>query len=520
MLCKLYCAYCNGLIVNIVTVEVSVSDGIQFFLVGLADSAIKESQQRIASALGEYGYRIPGKKIVINLAPAWIRKEGSAFDLPIAIAILIASGQIKIDSNRKRWIDKTIILGELALDGSIRDITGALPIINRARKIGYKNCILPIGSAQEGCEIEDIAIYGVCTLKEAIEIIEGKEDTISKLRILQERYDLRLQRENKYEYDFNIVKGQFNAKRGLEIAAAGGHNVIMVGSPGSGKTLMAKCLPSILPPMNKEEAIQTSEIYSVANLLKDAGGLMKKRPFRSPHHTATIAALVGGGSKGLPGEISLAHNGVLFCDELAEFDRKTIDILRQPIENGVIEISRVKNKYYYPARFMFIGAMNPCPCGYLYDKGNRCTCTSSQIIKYQNKISGPILDRIDIFLKINSVKPDLILDDRPQKEDNSYQIAQRVLSAREVQKERYKREDFFTNSSIPQSKLHKYCKLEDREKLYIQKVVNALGISARGYSRILKIARTIADLKGEEKVSISNLSEAINFRYPDKNNSL
>ncbi len=573
MLCRVYCACCNGLIVNTITIEVSVSEGIQFFLVGLPDSAVKESQQRIHNALAEYGYKIPGKRIVVNLAPANIKKEGSSFDLTIAIGILCASGQISLNKERRniknslfftqnenesyanigsyedfekqkfqekisddlqKRLEEFIILGELALDGSLRPIVGALPIINHARKCGVKYCILPYDSAIEGVEIDGITIFGANSLKEVIDILLNSDNN--------ERYIVNspnsknkeggfkvvtqdIKRNN--DWDFCNIVGQSFAKLGLEIAATGGHNVIMVGSPGSGKTFMAQCIPSILPPMSKDESIQTSEIYSVANLLKNYGGLIKNRPFRAPHHTTTISALVGGGYKGVPGEISLAHNGVLFCDEFAEFERRAIEVLRQPLENGTIEISRVQNKYLYPARFMFVAAMNPCPCGNLFDSPSECKCSTSQIIKYQNKVSGPILDRIDIYLKIRKIditKMFLLKNNNmnsnnsysPTQEESSSEIAKRVIRARNIQIERYRDENFFTNAHISQSKISKYCALGEKEKLFLSKVISSLKISARGYIRILKIARTIADLKGEERINCEHLSLALQLRFPEQ----
>lgn len=524
MLSRVYCGCCDGLNVNTITVEVSVSEGIQFFLVGLADSAVRESQQRIENALNVYGYRIPGRKVVINLAPANIRKEGSGFDLPIAIGILAASGQIEI----KGQLDKFLILGELALDGSLRSITGALPIINHAKKRGFKWCILPATSAYEGADIDGIEIYAAHNLKDVIEIIKNPQNCLN-LKVVGENKTKKrdgvsedLEEDSTtWEYDFSQVVGQKFAKKGLEIAVGGGHNVIMVGSPGCGKTFMAKCLQGILPPMTKEESIQTSEIYSVANLLNGVVGLIKKRPYRSPHHTITVPALIGGGNKGMPGEISLAHNGILFADEFAEFDRKAIEVLRQPLENGTIEISRVKSKYIYPAQFMFVAAMNPCPCGHLYDSPGLCNCSSSQIAKYQSKISGPILDRIDIYLKIREVKTSEILNlasmsqGRFQGEESSADIAKRVRNARDIQLQRYKSEKFFTNASIPQSKLSTYCKLGIKEEKFLAKVIESLHISARGYTRIVKIARTIADINSSEKISIEDLSLALQLRYPD-----
>lgn len=505
MLCKIYCACCNGLEVNTVTIEVAVSDGIQFFLVGLPDSAVKESQQRICSALECYGYRIPGKKIVINMAPADLRKEGSAFDAAIAIGILTASGQITPVN-----LESFFILGELALDGSLRPIQGALPIIIQAKQEGFKGCILPTASALEGSEIEDITIYKANTLLEIIEILTAPEKCRSK--IVQKPPQSTENEQYSIDYDFKNVRGQKFAKYALEIAAAGGHNIAMCGSPGSGKTFMAKCLPSILPKMTKEEAIETSKIYSVAGLLK-GNGLLKIRPFRAPHHTITVPALVGGGNKGLPGEVSLAHNGVLFADEFAEFQRRVIEVLRQPLEDGYIQISRVRGKYYYPARFMLVAAMNPCPCGLLYDSPGKCRCSSAAIEKYLAKISGPVFDRIDINIKIKKVKASDLLSNTAE-EESSRDIAQRVFKARQIQNQRYLQagENFYTNASIPPSKLPVYCSLGASEIKFMSQIMSNLGITARGYSRILKIARTIADLSGSPKITVAHLSTAIKLR--------
>ncbi len=525
MLCKVYCACCNGLEVTTVTVEVSVTDGIQFYLVGLPDSAVKESQQRIESALLCNGFRMPGKRITINLAPANIRKEGSSFDVPLAIGILCASGQL--DESIAGRLKDFIILGELALDGKLRDIPGALPIIIHAMEEGFKACILPPSSAMEGAEIEGITVFSAATFKDVLEILvnpeESEEKVITSQSITQENS---IQDEDLQNYDFAQVKGQREAKRGLEIAAAGGHNILLNGSPGSGKTFLAKCLRGILPPMSKEEAIQTSNIYSVAGLLASEsgkehhrGGLLRNRPFRSPHHTITVPALVGGGSKGMPGEISLAHNGVLFCDEFAEYDRRSIEVLRQPLEDGEVQISRVSGKHFYPARFMLVAAMNPCPCGYLYDGNGKCKCSSSAIIKYRSKISGPVMDRIDIHIRVRPVKANELIFPSQSQEETSSVIARRVKKARDIQMERYRAngESFFTNAAITPSRLAKYCRLSTICRQVLDAFVSRNGVSARGYTRILKIARTIADLNGDERINETHLSEAINFRCPDKN---
>ncbi|MBP5229124.1 MAG: YifB family Mg chelatase-like AAA ATPase [Bacteroidales bacterium] len=523
MLCKVFCACCNGLEVTTITVEVSVSIGIQYRLVGLPDSAIKESQQRIESALNCNGYRLPGKKLTINLAPANIRKEGSSFDVPLAIGILCASGQLEVDITPR--LSKFIILGELALDGTLREIPGALPIIIHSKEQGFSSCILPRNSALEGAEIDGITIYGANNFMDVVNILSSPDSCKSFIVTPKSISNQTINSDEKSNYDFALVKGQHKAKRGLEIAAAGAHNIILSGSPGSGKTFMAKCLQSILPPLSKEESIETSKIYSVAGLLQmmtnnenRTGGLIRQRPFRSPHHTITVPALIGGGNKGMPGEISLAHNGVLFCDEFAEFDRRSIEVLRQPLEDGVVQISRVRSKNYYPARFMLVAAMNPCPCGHLYDGRGECRCSSSAISKYRAKVSGPVYDRIDINLIVKQVAASDIVFGEDSSAEPSRVIAERVKEARNLQLKRYSEnnESFFTNAAISSSRLKEYCALKRNEELFMEAVINKYHISARGYTRILKIARTIADLAHSEPITINHLAEAVQFRCPDK----
>ncbi len=512
MLCKIYCAYGRGLEVFTVTVEVDVSEGIAFYLVGLPDNAVKESQQRISCALAQYKYRIPGRKIVINLAPANLKKGGSAFDAAIAIGIIQASGQVSFNN-----LDDFVILGELALDGTLRPVKGALPIIIHAKQMGFKGCILPYESAIEGCEIDGITLFGARTIGDVIEILDApdlaSEWVINSENLRNKRLNIAKEVDDKSMYDFKFVKGQHLAKKGLEIAAAGGHNVIMVGSPGSGKTLMAKCFSTILPKMGREESIETSKIYSVAGLLNSNGGLITKRPFREPHHTSTVQALAGSGINGLPGEISLAHNGVLFLDEFAEFPRYSIEILRQPLEEGQIQICRAKSRICYPASFMLVAAMNPCPCGYLYEEPGRCRCSTAAILKYSSKVSGPILDRIDIQLNVMPVKADVItMEDDIIEQEGSSEMAERVAKARVIQQERYRDEKFYSNANIPQNCLSKYCKIGKREQQYLKMIIEKNSISARGYSRILKISRTIADLDGAKDIELKHISQAIQFR--------
>ncbi len=525
MLCKVFCACCNGLEINTITVEVSVSDGIRFFLVGLPDSAVKESQQRIESTFACNGFRFPGKRITINLAPANIRKEGSLFDVALAIGILCASSQLPEPICAR--LSEFMILGELSLDGHLREIPGALPIIIHAKEEGFKGCILPTISAMEGAEIDGISVFGAETFSDVIQILLSPESAESKIVTPQSVIAVSNCTEEAQNYDFAQVKGQMQAKRGLEIAAAGGHNIILNGSPGSGKTFLSKCLNSILPPLSKDESIQTSKIYSVAGLLgtetkkeNHYGGLLKHRPFRSPHHTITVPALIGGGAHGLPGEISLAHNGVLFCDEFAEYDRRAIEVMRQPLEDGIIQISRVKVKHVYPARFMLVATMNPCPCGLFYEKAGKCKCSSTEIIKYRRRISGPVMDRIDIQIIVRAVAPNELIATSATNTngESSKKIAERVRTARHIQQQRYIRnnESFLTNAAITPSKLPTYCKLHKEEAVFMEAVINKLNISARGFTRVLKIARTIADLEGSQDINIAHLAEAVSLRCPEK----
>jgi magnesium chelatase family protein len=396
-------------------------------------------------------------------------------------------------------------MGELALDGSLRPIDGALPIAIHAAEKGFKGCILPKESAAECSEVDGTTIFYAQTLEDIINIITSPETASSYIPLRREYVP-----KKEWEYDFADVKGQAFAKKGLEIAAAGGHNAILVGSPGCGKTFMAKCIPSILPPMEKQEAIETSKVYSIAGLLKSAGGLIRERPFRSPHHTSTIQSLAG--SLGMPGEVSLAHNGVLFADEIAEFGRASLEILRQPLEDREIQVCRAKTRVCYPASFMLIAAMNPCPCGYLNDPKKNCTCSSSAIMKYAGKLSGPLMDRIDIQLNVKSVSPEDIVGLGKTHEEPSREIARRVKAARDIQLERFKGENFYTNAQIPAGKLAKYCRIGEREQLFLKNFIARQGISARGYSRILKISRTIADLDGKDFISLEHISKAVQLK--------
>ena len=514
MFCKVYCACCNGIDAITVTVEVDITPGISFNLVGLPDVAVKESLQRISGALGHFGFKIPGKRILVNMAPANIKKEGSAFDLAIAVGILYASGQIiKKGDGTELYIERKLsghlIMGELALDGTLRDFQGALAIAASANKMGFRSCIFPRRTAMECTEIDNVSIFWAESVEDVINILESP-DRAQKHLCSKIPYKSPHEQDTLYENDFAYIRGQEIAKKGLEVAAAGGHNILLSGSPGCGKTLLARSLSSILPSMTKEEAIDTSKIYSVAGLLKECGGLLKERPFRAPHHTASTASLTGGGSNALPGEISLAHNGVLFLDEFTEFPRHTIEVLRQPMEDGFVQISRVRKKVIYPCSFTLVAAMNPCPCGYYNTPGGKCTCSSSAIRKYQSKISGPILDRIDIQINLKPVPAKKIKEG--DLSERSADIAKRVEHARMIQNERYRGEKFTTNSRLPANLIGKYCRLAYTEEKLLKSIMEKQQLSMRSYTRIIKIARTMADLSGSERIRSEHIAGALCFR--------
>jgi Mg chelatase-related protein len=516
MLSKIFCAACRGIEAFTVTIEVDISDGICFYLVGLPDNAIKESQQRIGSALEKFGYRIPGKRVVINMAPANIRKEGSAFDMPIALGIICAAGQIPHDRISQDRLNEFIILGELALDGSLRAIGGALPIAIHARDNGFKGCILPPESAIEASEVDGILIYAARNVKEVIDILSSPKESSNKIVVRKQNISDTNNYDNSlYDVDFADIKGQIMAKRGLEIAAAGSHNLIMIGSPGCGKTYLAKALKSILPPMSREEALETGKIYSIAGMFDFNKGLSYERPYRMPHHTSTMISLVGGGVNSLPGEISLAHNGVLFADELPEFGRNVLEALRQPLEDGYVTICRAKNKYIYPASFMFIATMNPCPCGRLYDQPDKCTCSSTSILKYIGRISEPLMDRIDLSCEMSA--PSFNELSKPGKGEPSSEIRKRVISARNIQAERFKDENgVYCNAQMSEHMVQKYVQLDNSALELLRKAMQRLNLSARAYSRILKVARTIADLVGDENINSKHIAEAISYRRMDR----
>ena len=507
MLVKTFCAEVTGLEATTITIEVNLTRGVQFRLSGLADTAVKESYDRIRAAIANNGYKPPTADLTVNLSPADIRKEGSGYDLPLAIGILAAHGKIS-----DAMLGNYMMIGELGLDGCLKPVNGVLPVAIRARKEKFKGLIVPRENVREAAVVNQLEVYGMDSLADVISFMNGSnsyEPTIVDTRkeFYEQQYD--------FDLDFADVKGQEGVKRALEIAAAGSHNIIMIGSPGSGKSMMAKRLPSILPPLTLAESLETTQIHSVAGKLSSGTSLISQRPFRSPHHTVSQVAMTGGGNRALPGEVSMAHNGVLFLDELPEFNKTTLEVLRQPLEDRKITISRAKYTVEYPCSFMFVASMNPCPCGYYGDPTHHCVCTPGQIGRYLSKISGPLLDRIDLHVEVPVVPFSQLSQMRSG--ESSSAIRERVIKARQIQQHRYKDyKGIYCNAQMTERMIHLFAKPDERSLDMLRTAMERLSLSARAYSRILKVARTIADLEGSEKIQSHHIAEAIGYRNLDR----